>query len=101
MNRSGHGACRQCEQSTEASGAGIADGGHSLRHCVEIALHNYFAQLDGQMVSGVYEMVLAEVEAPLLQAVLEYTRDNQTLAASVLGLNRGTLRKKLRRHGLL
>lgn len=74
---------------------------HCLRHCVERALQDYFAQLDGQMVTGVYEMVLAEVEAPLLAAVLDYTRNNQTLAASVLGVNRGTLRTKLKRYGML
>jgi Fis family transcriptional regulator, factor for inversion stimulation protein len=73
----------------------------SLRQSVEIAVNNYFAQLDGQMVTGVYDMVLAEVEAPLLEAVLKYTRNNQTLAATVLGLNRGTLRKKLKRYGML
>jgi Fis family transcriptional regulator, factor for inversion stimulation protein len=73
----------------------------SLRQSVEIAVGNYFTQLDGQMVTDVYDMVLAEVEAPLLEAVLKYTRNNQTLASSVLGLNRGTLRKKLKRYGLL
>jgi Fis family transcriptional regulator len=44
---------------------------------------------------------LQEVEAPLLEAVLKYTRNNQTLASAVLGLNRGTLRKKLKRYGML
>jgi Fis family transcriptional regulator len=53
------------------------------------------------MVTDVYDMVLQEVEAPLLEAVLRYTRNNQTLASTVLGLNRGTLRKKLKRYGLL
>ena len=72
-----------------------------LRKSVEIAVNAYFEQLDGQMVSGVYDMVLAEVEAPLLEAVLRYTRNNQTLAATVLGINRGTLRKKLKRYGML
>jgi Fis family transcriptional regulator, factor for inversion stimulation protein len=73
----------------------------SLRQNVEIAVGRYFAQLEGQMVSDVYDMVLQEVEAPLLEAVMKYTRNNQTLASSVLGLNRGTLRKKLKRYGLL
>ena len=40
------------------------------------------------------------LEAPLLQAVMEYTRGNQTQAAKMLGLNRGTLRKKLKQHGI-
>jgi Fis family transcriptional regulator len=73
----------------------------SLRKSVEIAVGRYFAQLDGQMVTDVYDMVLQEVEAPLLEAALKYTRNNQTLASSVLGLNRGTLRKKLKRYGML
>ncbi|WP_111641208.1 DNA-binding transcriptional regulator Fis [Marinimicrobium alkaliphilum] len=73
----------------------------SLRGCVERAMENYFQNLDGQSVSNVYEMVLAEVEAPLLETVLKYTRHNQTRAAQVLGLNRGTLRKKLKQYDLL
>jgi len=46
-------------------------------------------------------MVLAEIEGPLLEVVLEYTRGNQTRASEILGLNRGTLRKKLKDHGLM
>jgi Fis family transcriptional regulator, factor for inversion stimulation protein len=75
--------------------------GQSLRGCVEQAMDNYFKHLDGQDVSDVYEMVMAEVEAPMLEIVLKYTRHNQTRAAQVLGLNRGTLRKKLKQYGLL
>lgn len=73
----------------------------TLRDCVEIAMNNYFQNLDGQSVSEVYEMVLSEVEPPLLEAVLRHTRYNQTKASQVLGLNRGTLRKKLKSYGLL
>ncbi len=51
--------------------------------------------------TGVYQMVLAEVEAPLLEEIMEYTRNNQTKASIMLGLNRGTLRKKLKQYGLL
>lgn len=75
--------------------------GQSLRGCVEQAMENYFKHLDGQDVSDVYDMVMAEVEAPMLEIVLKYTRHNQTRAAQVLGLNRGTLRKKLKQYGLL
>ena len=64
-------------------------------------MRNYFAHLDGERASDVYEMVLAEVETPLLEVVLEYTRGNQTRASEILGLNRGTLRKKLKQHGLM
>ncbi|WP_347332412.1 DNA-binding transcriptional regulator Fis [Marinimicrobium locisalis] len=75
--------------------------GQSLRGCVEQAMENYFQNLDGQPVSDVYGMVMAEVEAPMLEIVLKYTRHNQTRAAQVLGLNRGTLRKKLKQYDLL
>lgn len=73
----------------------------SLRDSVEKAVSNYFQHLEGQDVSDVYDMVLAEVEAPMLEVVMKYTRHNQTRAAHVLGLNRGTLRKKLKQYGLL
>ncbi len=73
----------------------------SLRDSVEQAMENYFQHLDGQAASNIYDMVLAEVEAPLLEVVLKYTRHNQTRASQVLGLNRGTLRKKLKQYGLL
>ena len=64
------------------------------------AVRHYFAQLQGEQPSQVYDMVLAEMEKPLLSVVLEYTRGNQT-RAEILGLNRGTLRKKLKAHGLM
>ena len=73
----------------------------TLRDSVSVALNNYFAHLDGQDVTDVYEMVLSEVEAPLLEEVMKYTRNNQTKASILLGLNRGTLRKKLKQYGLL
>ena len=66
-----------------------------LRECVREALSNYFRQLNGHAVSDLYDLVLAEVEGPLLQAVLEHTGGNQTQAAALLGISRSTLRKKL------
>jgi Fis family transcriptional regulator, factor for inversion stimulation protein len=88
-------------KSAPAQGANQTAQGQSLRGCVEQAMDNYFKHLDGQDVSNVYDMVLAEVEAPMLEIVLKYTRHNQTRAAQVLGLNRGTLRKKLKQYDLL
>ena len=73
----------------------------TLRDHVHQSLRNYFANLDGQPVTNVYNMVLSEVEAPLMENVMTYTRGNQTKASVVLGLNRGTLRKKLKEHGLI
>lgn len=73
----------------------------TLKDCVRQALTEYFQQVDGEEVSNLYEMVLSEVEAPLLEVVLEISRSNQSRAAQILGLNRGTLRKKLKQHNLL
>lgn len=73
----------------------------TLRDSVEKAMNNYFAHLDGQDVTNVYDMVLSEIEAPMLETVMNYVQGNQTKAALLLGLNRGTLRKKLKKHGLL
>ncbi|MCL4141320.1 UNVERIFIED_CONTAM: hypothetical protein GTU68_021016 [Idotea baltica] len=46
-------------------------------------------------------MILAEVEAPLLRATLAHTQGNQCRASEILGINRGTLRKKLKTYGLI
>ncbi|WP_447556449.1 DNA-binding transcriptional regulator Fis [Vreelandella sp. EE22] len=72
-----------------------------LREAVETAMRRYFEHLDGGQATDLYAMVMAEVEAPLLACVLDHTAGNQTRAADVLGLNRGTLRKKLKQYGLI
>ncbi|MDQ7727675.1 DNA-binding transcriptional regulator Fis [Halomonas sp. SpR8] len=72
-----------------------------LREAVETAMRRYFEHLDGSQATDLYAMVMAEVEAPLLACVLEHTDGNQTRAADVLGLNRGTLRKKLKQYSLI
>lgn len=71
-----------------------------LRDSVKQALRNYLSQLNGQDVNDLYEIVLAEVEHPMLDMVMQYTRGNQTRAATMLGINRGTLRKKLKKYGM-
>lgn len=72
-----------------------------LRVCVERALEAYFARLDGETTQDLYAMVLAEIEAPLLETVMRHAEGNQCQAASMLGINRGTLRKKLKQYDLL
>lgn len=74
--------------------------GEPLRECVRSAMASYFDQLEGHTASGLHRMVLGEVEVPLLESVLSYTGGNQTQAAEVLGINRGTLRKKLKEYNL-
>lgn len=75
--------------------------GQTLRDSVEKALHNYFTHLEGADATDVYNLVLTEVEAPLLETVMNYVKGNQTKASELLGLNRGTLRKKLKQYDLL
>lgn len=72
-----------------------------LRDCVLTALNNYFTQLDGEQPHNVYEMVLNEIEAPLFKVVMHFTKGNQSKAAVLLGISRGTLRKKLELYGLI
>ena len=72
----------------------------TLRECVEDALNSYFQHLDGHPAGEIYKMVMEEVEEPLFRSVLEYTGGNQSKASELLGINRGTLRKKLKQYGL-
>ena len=90
----------QDKATSSLSLSGLNHQQQSLRNCVEAVINNYFHYLDGQEVSNMYDMVLTEVEAPLLKAVMKYSQQNQTKASSILGINRGTLRKKLEKYGL-
>lgn len=73
----------------------------SLRNAVTASLDTYFEQMDGQLPSDLYAMVINEVEGPLLAYVMAQVNHNQCKAAEMLGLNRGTLRKKLKFHQLI
>ncbi len=71
-----------------------------LRSLTEQALDDYFASLNGHAPGHLYDLVMREVEEPLFRAVLDYSAGNQSRAADILGINRGTLRKKLRVYGI-
>ncbi len=71
-----------------------------LRNFTEDALHSYFNNLNGHKPADIYKLVLGEVEPPLLSSVMEYAKGNQTLASEILGINRATLRKKLKQYQL-
>ena len=72
-----------------------------LRVHVERVVRQYFALLGDEIPTDLYELILKEIEQPLLSVVLEKSRGNQTKCAQILGLNRGTLRKKLKTYGLM
>ena len=77
-----------------------ANSGQSLSDHIKQVLQNYYKDLDGHEPAHLYQLVLQEVERPLLESVMEYTRGNQSKASIVLGLNRGTLRKKLKQYDI-
>ena len=72
-----------------------------LHKHTEEALQDYFKSLNGDRPGDLYDLVIGEVERPLFKAVLDYTHGNQSQAAGILGINRGTLRKKLRTYSLI
>jgi Fis family transcriptional regulator len=67
---------------------------------VKNSLERYFHDLNGEKTTDVYEMVLSEVERPLLEIVMRHVKSNQCRAAELLGINRNTLRKKLKQYKL-
>ena len=71
-----------------------------LRECVRDALDRYMDHIDQEDNPSIYQMLLSEVEQPMLECVLRRCNQNQTQAAKLLGINRGTLRKKLKEYEL-
>jgi len=84
-----------------AAPAGSAGKTMPLRVSVRNALRDYLGNVDSELVSDLYALVLSEVEAPMLEMVMEKVRFNQSKAARMLGLNRGTLRTKLKQYDML
>lgn len=76
------------------------NSGKTLKECVFTAMMSYYQKVDDSAPTDVYSMLMTQVEPPLLRATMEYTRHNQSKAAVLLGLSRGTLRKKLKQYGL-
>ena len=93
---------KQANTRREPKPASHATNGHSvpLRSLTEQALDSYFTSLNGHAPGHLYELVMREVEEPLFRAVLDYAEGNQSRAADILGINRGTLRKKLKTYGI-
>ncbi len=69
-----------------------------ISECVRKSLERYFRDLDGQKPRAIYDMVLKNIEKPMLETVLFQAEGNQTTAAQMLGINRNTLRKKMAQH---
>jgi len=74
---------------------------HPITEWVENHLQHYLDDLKDTPPSDIYQMVLAVVEKPMLEIVMRHAKDNQSLAAHYLGINRNTLHKKLIEHKLI
>jgi Fis family transcriptional regulator len=68
---------------------------NDLAESVRRALERYFRDMDGERPSDIYDMVLKNVEKPMIETVLGKAEGNLTLAAAMLGIDRNTLRKKM------
>ncbi len=75
--------------------------GIPLRDCVRSAMESYLDRMGDHQINDLYRFVLDEVERPLIESVLHHCSGNQTLAARILGISRGTLRKKISQFGLM
>jgi Fis family transcriptional regulator len=84
-----------------ADSATTTASGHTpLRDHVSRSVRRYLQDLNGCDVDDLYEVVLREIEAPLFTEVLRHCEGNQSRAAACLGINRATLRKKLKAYGI-
>jgi len=72
------------------------NGHNAIAEAVEKSLNEYFFHLDGETPDDVYRMVIDNVEKALFANVMQRTEGNQTQAADMLGINRTTLRSKLK-----
>ena len=72
-----------------------------LSEVTDSALKRYLESLNGDDPANLYQLVMGEVERPLLRNALDYAGGNKSQAAKILGINRGTLRKKLKFYDLL
>ena len=85
----------------EETAAGGVDRRPTLGAFICGLVSDLITRLNGSECDDLYRLVIGEVEGSLLRAVMRETGGNQVRAARILGINRGTLRKKLRAHGLL
>jgi len=68
---------------------------NELADAVKRSLDRYFKDMDGEKPTSIYDMVLRNIEKPMIETVLGRSEGNLTLAAEMLGITRNTLRKKM------
>ncbi len=72
-----------------------------LSEFVSQAMKDYFKKIDGYPIDNVYNLVIGEVEKPLIEETIKYCKGNQSKASELLGLSRGTLRKKMKQYNII
>lgn len=72
-----------------------------LREFVRQVVRDYFEKIDGYPIDKVYNLVIGEVEKPLIEETIKYCNGNQTKASELLGISRGTLRKKMKQYNII
>lgn len=73
----------------------------TLGEAVTRAVQTYLVAMEEQTVDDLYELVLTQVERPLLECAMRHTGDNQSRTAQLLGVSRGTLRSRLKKYRML
>lgn len=73
----------------------------TLKQAVKETLRNYFTNIGNEQPVDFYSILLEEIERPMLEVLINHTHYNQVKMADILGISRGTLRKKLKQYGLL
>lgn len=71
---------------------------NEIASCIRKALGSYLNDLDGEKPVNIYNMVIHSVEKPLIEIAIQHTKGNQTQAAELLGINRNTLRQKMKQY---
>ena len=93
------GSGQTSDQPTSTASSG--EGTETLGQSVTRAVQDYLGAMEQQTVDDLYELVLTQVERPLLECAMRHTGDNQSRAAELLGVSRGTLRARLKKYGML
>lgn len=71
---------------------------NEIASCIRKAIGSYLNDLDGEKPRNIYSMVINSVEKPLIEIAIQHTKGNQTQAAELLGINRNTLRQKMKQY---
>lgn len=70
-----------------------------LRQVTREVLVNYFKNVEGEFPKNFYWNFIGEIEKPMIEFLIKFTRFNQMKMAKIMGISRGTLRKMLKKYG--